>query len=62
MSYTFPVECIHITWPGLDEFYIMDNVRTLLLSFVSQWVVMRFPDFKGILTFGDISYILCLRL
>ena len=40
----------------------MDNITILLLSVVSQWVVMCFPDFKGILTYGVNSCVPCLRL
>ena len=30
----------------------MDNVRTLLLSFVSQWLVKHLPNFKKTVTCG----------
>ena len=53
---------LHITWTGLDKYSIIDNVTTLLLNVVLQWVVMRFPDFIGILTYGVISCVPCLRL
>ena len=53
---------LHITWLGLDYYSSMDDVTTLLPSVVSRWVVMRFPDLKGILTYGVISCVLCLRL
>ena len=55
--YTF-----HITWPGLDQYSILSNVATLLLSVASQWVVMCFPDVKEILTYCVISCVPCLRL
>ena len=48
---------LHITWPGMDPYFIIDNIRTLLFSFVSQWVVMHFPNFKGI--FHIWCYYLC---
>ena len=50
---------LHITWPELDEYSIMDNVETLLMSCVSQWVVMHFPNFKGRL---HICRVLCLQI
>ena len=31
---------LYITWPALNLYYIMDNITILLLSVVSQWVVM----------------------
>ena len=40
----------------------MDNITILLLSVVSQWLVMRFFDFKGILTYGVNSCVPCLPL
>ena len=40
----------------------MDNITVLLLSVVSQGVVMCVPDFKGILTYGVNGYVPCLQL
>ena len=39
----------------------MDNITILILSVVSQWVVMCFPEFKGLLTYGVNSCVPCLR-
>ena len=35
---------LHITWPGMYYHYVMDNVRSPLLSCVLQWVVMCSPQ------------------
>ena len=51
---------LHITWPELDKYSIMGNVGTLLMSCVSQWVVMQFPNFKGRLYIRRVESILML--